>query len=225
MNETDRRPLASRQWQWSNGIARWLARRGITPNAISLAGMLFGILAGLALVATRRQGFATAGFLTAAVFIQLRLLANLFDGMVAMEQQTSSPLGALYNEVPDRVSDAATLIGAGFAWSGSPTLGYVTALLAIFIAYIRVQGRMAGAHQEFCGPMAKQQRMAAITIAAILAAVLPGEWQRVLETPAGWGTMALALALIAAGEIITVIRRLVRIGIVLKSSSPARDKP
>ena len=225
MNEVDRRPLASRQWRWSNALASSLARRGITPNAISTAGMISGILGGLALVATRRPGFEIAGFLAGAVFIQLRLLANLFDGMVAMEQKSSSPLGAIYNEVPDRVSDAATLIGAGFAWSGSPTLGYLAALLAIFIAYIRVQGRLAGAPQDFSGPMAKPQRMAAVTLAALFAAVLPREWQPMLDDPAGWGTMALALAVIIMGEIITVIRRLHRIGQALRELPQAEDRP
>lgn len=225
MNEADRRPLASRQWRWSNALASALANRGITPNAISLAGMVCGILAGLALAATNRPGFEMAGFLAAAIFIQLRLLANLFDGMVAMEQKTSSPLGALYNEVPDRISDAATLIGAGFAWSGSPTLGYVATLFAIFIAYIRVQGRLAGAHQDFCGPMAKQQRMAAVTIAALLAALVPLQWQPTLEHPDGWGTIALALAIIIAGEVITAIRRLTRIGRALRELPPSEDTP
>ena len=225
MNEVDRRPLASRQWRWSNSLARSFARRGITPNSISIAGMISGILAGLALVATRRPGFETAGFLAGAVLIQIRLLANLFDGMVAVEQQTSSPLGALYNEVPDRISDSAALIGAGFAWSGSPTLGYVAALLAIFIAYIRAQGRVAGAHQEFCGPMAKPQRMAVVTIAALLAAFVPRGWQPMLENPAGWGTMALALAVIIAGEVITVIRRLFRIGRILRESPISEGQP
>lgn len=225
MSEADRRPLASRQWRWSNAIAEKLAKSGITPNAISVAGMIAGILAGLALATTRFPSFAVAGFLVGAVCIQLRLLANLLDGMVAMEQKTSSPIGALYNEVPDRVSDAATLIGAGFAWSGSPTLGYVAALLALFIAYIRAQGRVAGAHQEFCGPMAKQQRMATVTIAAVLAAILPNAWQPVLEQPADWGTMAFALGLIIVGEIVTVVRRLVRIARILNQTPQAEDKP
>jgi phosphatidylglycerophosphate synthase len=52
--------------------------------------------------------------------------------MVAIEAGTASPVGELYNEVPDRVSDTATLIGAGYAVGGHPTLGYVAACLALF---------------------------------------------------------------------------------------------
>ena len=42
-------------------------------------------------------------FLVAAVCVQLRLLANLLDGMVAVGSGQASRIGELYNEVPDRV--------------------------------------------------------------------------------------------------------------------------
>lgn len=41
----------------------------------------------------------------AAVFIQCRLLCNLFDGMVAVEGGKSTPSGELFNDIPDRVAD------------------------------------------------------------------------------------------------------------------------
>ena len=61
--------------------------------------------------------------------------------MVAVGSGKASPLGEVYNEVPDRIADPLILIGAGFAAGGSPTLGYVAALLAVFVAYVRVLGR------------------------------------------------------------------------------------
>jgi phosphatidylglycerophosphate synthase len=172
--------------------------------------MAAGILGGVSLAATRLPELSTAGFLLGAVFIQLRILANLFDGMVAVEQGTTSPVGELYNEIPDRVSDAATLIGAGYALGGNEPLGYIAACLAIFIAYIRAQGKAAGAHTEYCGPMAKPQRMAAMTIAALYAGLAPSRWQP--QLPGGFGgTIAAVLVLIVTGEVITAVRRLRRV--------------
>ncbi len=84
----DRRPLASREHAASKAVARWLAVRGISPNAISIAGMIAGIAAGAALAATTLAPAAIwsrTAFLAAAACIQLRLLANMFDGMVAIE--------------------------------------------------------------------------------------------------------------------------------------------
>jgi phosphatidylglycerophosphate synthase len=196
----DRRPLASRGWKISEKVARWLARRGATPNAISIVGMICGILAGIMFALTSSATHPWFFWIFGAVFVQLRLLANLYDGMVAVLRKTASPVGELFNEVPDRVSDAATLIGFGYATGSDPVLGFVATIFAIFLAYLRAQGKVAGAHQEFCGPMAKQQRMATVTIAAIACAVVPGATD--------WQIPMFALWVIIAGCIVTIIRRL-----------------
>lgn len=214
----ERRPIAARKHRASRTVAAWLARRGVSPNAISLAGLAAGMLAGVALWVTQFDSWRVAGFLAAAVLIQLRLLANMFDGMVAIEQQRRGPLGELYNEIPDRVSDAATLIGAGCAVGGDVTLGFVAACLALFIACVRAQGKAAGAHQEFCGPMAKPQRMFVVTLAAVYAALVPTAWQPRTATLQDRSTMALALAVIIAGGIVTVFRRLRRIARALQTA-------
>jgi phosphatidylglycerophosphate synthase len=87
-----RRPLKSRQKRWAQALAVRLARTGITPNQISVASF----------VAAPRAG--------AAVGIQLRLLCNLLDGLVAVEGGKKTPAGELYNnDVPDRAADVALL--------------------------------------------------------------------------------------------------------------------
>jgi phosphatidylglycerophosphate synthase len=204
----DRRPLASRGWKISEKVARLLARRGATPNAISIVGMICGILAGIMFTLTAGGAHAWFFWVFGAGFVQLRLLANLYDGMVAVLRETASPVGELFNEVPDRVSDAATLIGFGYATGSNPVLGYVATIFAIFLAYLRAQGKVAGAHQEFCGPMAKQQRMATVTIAAIVCAVVPDATD--------WQIPMFALWVIIAGCLVTIIRRLQRITTTLR---------
>src|SRR5207302_8861453 len=69
----DRRPLASRGWKISERMARWLALRGITPNAISIAGMLCGIAAGLIFFETSRVSHPWIFWLSGAILVQLRL--------------------------------------------------------------------------------------------------------------------------------------------------------
>ena len=216
----ERRPIAARDRAWSKAAAHRLAVRGVSPNAISTAGMVAALLAGFALAATPWPAVTTAGFLLAAAGIQLRLLANMFDGMVAIETGRTSAVGELYNEVPDRVSDAAVLVGAGYAAGGCPVLGFVAALLAVFIAYVRAQGRVAGAPQEYCGPMAKPHRMFVMTVAALAAALVPPSWLPRIPAAPDLGLMAAALVLIIAGEIVTVYRRLARIAAALRGTAP-----
>jgi len=155
-------------------------------------------------------------WLIAALGAQLRLTANMLDGMVAIASSRTSKTGELYNEVPDRISDAAVFIGAGFAWGGNVTLGYIATILAIFTAYVRAAGKIAGAPNEFCGPMAKQHRMLVVTLICVYAAIMPRSWQMIAFNDLRIGPMTLGLAVIVVGCVITVIRRIVRIAHALK---------
>ncbi|HRE06399.1 MAG TPA: hypothetical protein PKX00_12370, partial [Opitutaceae bacterium] len=134
MDVTNRRPLKTRSAAWAGALARILARVGCTPNGVSVLGV-FVSLGGCAclVVAGRSDGGERAGWLAAgAVGIQLRLLCNMLDGLIAVECGLKGKLGDLFNEVPDRIEDTLFLVGAGFAtlspWG--PALGAAAALLA-----------------------------------------------------------------------------------------------
>ena len=196
----DRRPIAARNTGPAAALAAWLIARRASPDGISGAGMVAGLLAGLALAGTAWAPEAARPlWLLAALLIQLRLLANLMDGMVAIGRGVASPVGELWNEVPDRVSDTAVLLGLGLA-AGTPAWGLAAALAAMATAYIRATGKAAGAPSDFRGPMAKQQRMALVTALAIWCAVTPLPWQADLPR---W-----ALILVTALATLTALRRL-----------------
>lgn len=207
----DRRPIAARQWR----LSRWIAdalRLGASPNSISIAGAIFALIGGLALAATAVwSDWARLLWLLAAAMIQLRLQCNLYDGMVAIATGRASLVGEIYNEVPDRISDSALFIGADYAVGGNDTLGYLAALAAMSTAYVRAVGRTAGVAQEFCGPMAKQHRMALLTATAVCGAVAPVSWQALWGEDPKFGVMAVALLVITLGSIATAVRRLLRI--------------
>lgn len=206
----DRRPIAARHWRASAAMAGWLARAGVSPNFISIFGMLCGIGAGVSLGLTSAlPDLARLFWLLAAGLILGRLLSNMFDGMVALATGQASPVGELYNEVPDRVSDSAVLVGLGYSAGGDPVLGFSAACLAQFVAYVRAAAKCAGSPQDYCGPMAKQHRMFTVIAVALWCGLAPSDWQ-----PA-WGESKrglamIALALIIMGCILTALRRLRR---------------
>lgn len=206
----DRRPIATRNRKWAQASTAWLASRNVSPDAISIAGMIACIVAGIALGMTSIADYRIL-WLIGALGAQLRLTANMLDGMVAIASNRTTKTGELYNEVPDRISDAAVFIGAGFAWGGNMTLGYIATILAIFTAYIRAAGKIAGAPNEFCGPMAKQHRMLVITLVCVYSAITPRSWQMITFNNSHVGLMTLGLAVIAVGCVITIIRRVGRI--------------
>ena len=195
----NRRPLTSRSTGWARALTSALLRLGASPNAISVVSVLFAA-AGAALLIESPD---PVGLIATAVCVQLRLLCNLLDGMVAIEGQRQSPTGGLFNEVPDRVADSLFIVALGYA-IGMPWLGWFGALAAAVTAYIRVLGGSLGLPQDFRGPMAKQQRMAVLTVACVLGAAEWWIWQ------SQW-LLILAAWNIALGSVITCITRLVAI--------------
>jgi phosphatidylglycerophosphate synthase len=203
-----RRPIASRNSAWAPRVAAWLTRRGATPNGISLMSIALAAAAGACILAPtfwRGESWRWLCFPLAVGFILGRLLCNLFDGMVAVEGNQKSPAGEVFNDLPDRVSDAIIFISLGYAAMGTfphaIELGYLTALLATITAYIRLLGASMGLGHCFCGPMAKQHRMA-VTMLALLAEPAAALFIQ--------GDMVLGgcLGVIALGTLFTSVRRL-----------------
>ena len=203
----DRRPLTSRSTRWAKTLARALGNSAITPNQISVFSI--GLAAGGAALLV---GWPTPiGFVLAAACVQLRLLCNLLDGMVAIEGGKQSPLGALYNEFPDRIADSLFLVALGYA-AGFGWLGWLMALLAALTAYIRAVGGSLGLAQDFRGPQSKPQRMSLMTATLLAGAIelhLFGTCRVLL-----WGS-----GLIAFGSALTCVRRVRVIATQLQAGS------
>jgi phosphatidylglycerophosphate synthase len=193
--EENRRPIKARSAVWAQSTAQFLARNNISPNQISAASVVVAAIGAAALFLLP----TIAGLIAFAVAIQLRLICNLLDGMVAIEGGKKSALGQLYNEFPDRLADSFFIVALGYAID-VPWLGWLGALAAALTAYVRVFGGAIGLAQDFRGPMAKQHRMAVLTIACIIGAI---EWS-------AWGTqngLTIAAYVIAFGALMTCITR------------------
>ena len=205
----DRRPAGARDNKWVKAMAAWLVRSGVRPNQISLLSVLFAGLSAacLILAATADPGWQSALFLTAAAFIPFRGLCNLCDGLMAVEGGLKTKSGDIFNDLPDRISDSALLVAAGYSVSGvswGPELGWLAAVLAVMTAYVRVLGGSAGASQQYCGPMAKPHRVGVIAAACLIAAV---------ESAMGLAgrAMTFALVVVILGCAVTIVRRTARI--------------
>ena len=212
----DRRPLKTRGRPVAHRVAAWLGRHGVTPNAISVAGVVLAAAAGacLALVPATSSAAVRAGLLVgAALGIQLRLASNMLDGLVAVEGGRGTRTGPLYNEVPDRLADLLILVPAGYAvefFDQGPELGWAAGVLAVLTAYVRLLGGALGQPQRFSGPLAKPHRMFVLTLACLASLVEAGaqEWRGV--------ALAAGLGVVVAGSAATCVLRL---------RSIARDLP
>ncbi|MGV7222060.1 MAG: CDP-alcohol phosphatidyltransferase family protein [Nitrospinales bacterium] len=215
---SDRRPLKLRGIEWIRSLAQKLAKANVSPNMISVIGLMLSAFAGLCFLLTNYlQGIANILWLMGVILIILKILCNTLDGMVAIEGGLSSSVGVIYNEAPDRLSDCLLLIGAGYGAGGSIEMGYAAALTALFTAYVRTLNQSAGAPSNFCGPMAKGQRFIILMIAALYSSLAPSSWQLHWGPEDHWGVIALALAVIILGGIYTSAKRLLIGGKYLRS--------
>lgn len=186
-------------------------------------GMLACLLAGVLLALTPHVSGTSERVLwiAAGLLVPFRLLCNMLDGMVAVGRGIASPVGELYNEIPDRISDMATLIGLGFATMGNPTLGAIVAALAVLVAYVRAAAKVAGAPQDYRGPMAKQQRMMVVVLVCLWMACVPRDWRLLSDRPImglGVSVPNVALLVIGLGCVLTAWRRTSRAASVLKAT-------
>ena len=214
-NSKNRRPLRVRSWRIIQAGAKWLGTWSITPNQISLAGIVFSALAGfcMALMPVENPRAATFLCLLAAFFILGRSLCNVFDGMVAVEGRKGTKSGELFNDLPDRISDVFMLTGLGYAigivsWAGAA--GWLAAVLAIMTAYTRTLGRSLGAPTDFQGPMAKTHRMVIVGTACFLTAFWPQDY-----------IFLVTLLVIIGGCIVTIHNRVRDIYIYLETKTDA----
>ncbi len=208
-----RRPIASRESGWAKVTAAYLAKRGVSPNFISVLSIVLSFLSLIAFyLGSIHDNGVIIYMILAIVGIQGRLIMNLLDGMVAVEHDRKSVVGGLFNEVPDRISDTLTLLGVGLMVRTMPyamDMTYLAIALSIATAYIRTLGASLGCGHHFLGPMAKQHRMALVTIACVI-----GPWY----TPVFY----YSLIVMNVGLLITCYRRLARIYTLLKSNSNAK---
>lgn len=204
--DDNRRPIKTRSAGWARHITDILVKRDISPNQISVASIAFALAGVVAL----NIDSGVIGSICCAIGIQLRLLCNLFDGMVAIEGGKKSDIGSLYNEFPDRIADSLLIVGLGYA-IGQSDLGWFAALAAALTAYVRVFGGSIGLKQTFIGPMAKQHRMAVMTAGLLLNAI----------EAKFYGThyvLLIALVVIALGSVATCVTRTLAIAKQLKGA-------
>jgi phosphatidylglycerophosphate synthase len=199
-------------------VAKFFADRGVSPDMISLSGIVFAALGATALVVAASSAEPASQrlwLLAAAVSIQLRLLANMLDGLVAVEGGLGGPLGGIFNEVPDRIEDILLIVPAGALAMAAPfpggvSLGWAACVLALLTAYVRALGSGIGAGHPFHGPMAKPHRMFLLTLGCLVAAIAA---EARLSGEIFYGTLVIMIA----GMVVTIARRLKSMAAVLRS--------
>ncbi len=185
-------------------VARFLAALGVSPNAITLAGLLAACVSAY-LLGTGSLALGGAVLLAAGTL-------DLFDGAVARLTGRASKFGALLDSTADRVSEAVVLLGLlVFYLNESSTAGAVLTFASMvgsmMVSYVRARAEGLGAHWTG-GVMTRPER-----VAALGGAVIIGQW---------WPPAVLVvLAAVALLTSLTTIQRVLYVRRVLAEEEPA----
>jgi phosphatidylglycerophosphate synthase len=116
---------------YSRYLARWAARRGFTPNQITVTSMVLGILAALAFALGSR-----AGLVAGAVLLQIAFTTDCVDGQLARYTRQFSNLGAWLDSIFDRGKEY--LVYAGLA-IGATRMGFGDGIWLLAVAALALQ--------------------------------------------------------------------------------------
>ena len=160
--------FTTRFQQWvrrrAQAIARWLAKLPITPNQITVAGMLVVFAAG-ALV-------AGGHLLAAGVVLAFGASFDIFDGALARVTKRSYPYGAFLDSTTDRYAEAAVYIGLAAYYVGQPNprpavLGVLLALVgSMSVSYVRARAQSLGFKCD-SGLFARPERIVATIVGLV----------------------------------------------------------
>jgi phosphatidylglycerophosphate synthase len=220
--QPDRRPIANVFRKTAHAAVRFCVRADIHPDTVSYGSM---VAATGAAVAFYFAGSAPALLLVGTMLCYLRLWCNMLDGMVALESGKASRRGEIINEAPDRFSDVVIFVGVAHSGLANPFLGYWAAIAALLVAYIGTLGKAVGVHRDFTGTMAKQWRMVALSVGAVLAFVMQENYLGRFPSNALAGTaLDVALVTILVGCVQTIVKRLRNIFRALDKLDPNRKE-
>ena len=117
---------------YSKYIARWAARRGLTPNQVTTVSMLIGVLAA--------AGFATGerwGLVAGAVLLQIAFTTDCVDGQLARYTRQFSKFGAWLDSVFDRAKEYLAFAGLAIGASRAGDPVWLLACCAITLQTVR----------------------------------------------------------------------------------------
>jgi CDP-diacylglycerol--glycerol-3-phosphate 3-phosphatidyltransferase len=180
--------------------ARVFQRLGITPNQLTLLGLLLQA----AVAAIIALGYLPLG----GVLLVCTSIFDAFDGTLARMTGQTSRFGAFFDATLDRVAEALVLFGLLIYYSGQPDsrteilLIYAALVGSLLVSYTRAKAESLGIACT-AGILTRAERVALLVIGLVLA-----HWQPIAALPP---TMTIVLWLLAILSNVTALQRILEV--------------
>jgi archaetidylinositol phosphate synthase len=173
--------LKERVQSWLVDEAKLLHDLGLTPNKISLIGVIFSVLSAVSYWQWKAQ-------LIFAILAPLFLLASGFcdalDGVLARLSGQVTAFGGFLDSLLDRYADAMIFVGIILGGLSNVYWGFLALIGSLLVSYCRARAEVAGVKMEAIGLLERAERILLLVTASFLALA----WEKALE----WGIILLA---------------------------------
>ena len=205
-------------------MIRPLARSGVTPNTLTVLGLLISIVTAVVVA----QGL----LLTAGLLVLFAGIFDMFDGAMARVSNTATTFGAFIDSTLDRYSESIILFGLLFytlqrpmlhdtLWPLAPEQQWMIALIffaavgSLMVSYAKARAEGLGLECK-TGLLARPERVVILALGLLFSGFFPA-------------ALPWALALLAIFSNVTAIERIVYVWLITgraaraQQASPAAD--
>jgi CDP-diacylglycerol--glycerol-3-phosphate 3-phosphatidyltransferase len=133
-------PKSAPRW-FTDPLVDFLARAGVTPNMLTIAGVAGNLIA--AVLAANGQ------FLPAGLLVLAASSLDILDGALARATGKATDFGAVFDSVMDRVSEAAVIFGllvyfGDVGRTEDQQLAFIAVVSSLLVSYIRARAEIVG---------------------------------------------------------------------------------
>jgi archaetidylinositol phosphate synthase len=185
--------LKQRAQSQLTSVAASIHNLGLTPNHLSILGIIFALLSGL----TYWQWKFNSFLLILAPFLMLASgLFDALDGALARLYGEATKFGGFFDSLLDRYADAVILCGIIIGGLTEVYWGLAALLGSLLVSYSRARAEAAGVKMESVGLAERAERLILLALASLFAFI----WVDTLN----WG-----IAILAVLTNLTVIQRVI----------------
>ncbi|MFM7643682.1 MAG: CDP-alcohol phosphatidyltransferase family protein [Sphingomonadales bacterium] len=141
-----------------------LNKRGVSPNLLTLLGILLSIAMGIYAF----YGNRILALILLPIVLLVRMALNALDGMMARQFNLQSKLGAVLNEIGDIISDIALYFPLYVLFKMDPTWMLFFLLLSVLNEFAGLLGQAVGGERRYDGPMGKSDRALVVGLLSLL---------------------------------------------------------
>jgi archaetidylinositol phosphate synthase len=139
---------------------------GLTPNTVSLMGLVLALFSAFVYAATKGQPL---WILLATILLLASGFCDALDGVIARIYQQTSAFGGFLDSLLDRYADAAVYAGVIIGGLCDPLWGLAALAGSLLVSYSRAKGEAADIKMESVGIAERAERMLILAVASIAA--------------------------------------------------------